>query len=616
MSRRSDPSTGPTLGAQPPRRGPQPSEPPRNGPHPAPPLPPQFSPPDVHAAGYGASSPATGWNQAESAVQGELTYDLACDIGVYAALDAPEVLDIVDTMRTAGLRPIRGMLSEGYLTAADVVKLARQRRGQVALNPQTIPPSVAAIIPQWQRDALELVPVSLSESGILTVATPRPLTDTERREVKDSAGYEIRFREAERSQITAALAYLESVADDEPDDDENLTPAARKRQSEQNYRALVEGEDVVAKAIKTLIADAVARNASDIHIATQIDKGVEEVVARLRILGDLSEHRRWPPAIGEAIIHRFRRAGISTSQMVGAQDGQCDITIPTEGGRGDRYDMRMNLVPLRYGWMLTIRLLPQERSGSWDLDQLFPARESETAQRIRDALKHGSGLLILAGRTGEGKSTTLAAAMSEVASPARKVISIEDPVESLIPGVQQVPYHRVHLTFAQGLRAFLRADPDVIMVGEIRDDETAEVAITASQTGHTILTTVHARDAASAPTRLTNMGANRQQLAEEIRLIVAQRLVKKLCRVCSSKGEPKGCPACVDGFDGRTAVAETLVADEQVVQLVETGQSARALRQTPGYHSFARHAETLLANKVTTPEEVAHALGTNWRDES
>ena len=597
----------PTLTAQPIR------EPPRNGPHEAPPLPQQFR---QHPPQGPAAVDPSRWVQPAPVVQAEITYDLVSDIGIYTAMGASDVLDAVDDMAAAGMRPIRGMFAEGYLTASDVVRLARQRRGQIALNPQNIPPDVAAMIPQWQRETLEVIPVSVSESGVLTVATPRPLTDNEMRQVRESAGCDVRFGEAERSQINAALAYLESVADTEDDEDPDLTPAARKRQSEQNYRALIEGQDVVAKAIKTLISDAVARNASDIHLATHLEDGMEEVVARLRIIGDLEEHRRWPPAVGEAIIQRFRRAGISTSQMVGAQDGQCDITIPTEGGQGSRYDMRLNMVPLRYGLMLTIRLLPQDRAGGWDLDRLFPSRESDIAQKIRDALDHGSGLVILAGRTGDGKSTTLAAAMTEVASPDRKVISIEDPVETLIPGVQQVPYHRVHLTFAQGLRAFLRADPDVIMVGEIRDKETADVAIMASQTGHTLLTTVHARDAASAPTRLTNMGANRLQLAEEIRLIVAQRLVKTLCRVCSSKGEAQGCPACLGGFDGRTALAETLVADESVMELIETGQSPRTLRKAKAFTSFAVHARTLLDHKVTTRGEIEQALGRDWEEEA
>ena len=458
------------------------------------------------------------------------------------------------------------------------------------------------------RRQYEVVPVSLDD-GVLTVVTPEPLTDDERSHVEETANVRVAFREAERTQITAANTWLDtfSAAATEQDDE---SAAAKRRQSEANYKSLVGGDDMVARSVRSLIADAVARNASDIHISTELVDGYEQVSANLRVLGDLVRHDTYDPGVGDALLHRFRRAGIKESTTVGALDGQYDITLPSDGkSSGGRYDLRMVYMPLRYGAMLVVRLLPQERSQHSDLASVFPPRDSDVAERIRRSVSYGSGLVIVAGRTGDGKSTTLASILDYVAVPERKVVSIEDPVETLIPGVQQVPFHAKHLTFAQGLKAFLRADPDIIMVGEIRDRETAEVAIMASQTGHTLLSTVHARNSSRAPTRLTNMGVDPGQIAEEMRLIVSQRLVKRLCRTCSGDGEARGCGACTGGYAGRAALAETLEVNDDMMTAIEKGLSARVLEQLEGYRRFEEHAAALIANKITTAAEVKRALG-------
>ena len=256
----------------------------------------------------------------------------------------------------------------------------------------------------------------------------------------------------------------------------------------------------------------------------------------------------------------------------------------------------------------TARMRPHEQRR-WDLASVFPERDSDIAERIKRPLNHGYGLVLVAGASGAGKSATLAAMLGYVAAPERKVASIEDPVEVLIPGVQQIPAHPEHLPLARYLMAALRADLDVIMLHDLADVETVAAATTASQTGHTLMAAMDARSAPVAVDRLTNLSIDRGQVAEELRLVVAQRLVKSLCSECSADGEPRGCGDCKDGYAGRVALAETIEVDDDMREAIQQGKPATALKKPNGYRSFEEHAAALIANKITTQAETERACG-------
>ena len=537
----------------------------------------------------------------------------------YASVGRERCTEIAADLWAIGIRPARALLHEQCIALDDLRAMTGQRQGAVALDPQQIPAEVSGLVAAFLREQYQAVPHHIGDDGVLVMATSKPATEAVRRALAEAAGMEVRLVPAPQAQITASLKVLESreaTADEPPAE----SASARRRQSELNWKQLTDGDDEAARAVETLLASAVASEASDIHLETQIVGGVEQVVARLRVLDDLVEHNRWDPGVGGAIVYRLRHAAITDPSQLGAHSGQCDITIPNAGdstAEGDRFDLRVEVMPLRAGKMLVIRLLPQERSGRDTLDTVFPTHQSKIADQMRSALDGRKGLILVAGPTGAGKSTTLAAALHHVARPERKVVSVEDPVESLIPGVQQVPVSP-SLQFPDALRAFLRCDPDMIMVGEIRDAETARCALEASQTGHTLLSTVHANDAAGAPVRLTNMGADRTQLAEELSLVVAQRLVRRLCRACTTGGsdpQPNGCQRCkFTGFEGRAALAETMVIDEEAMALIESGAAPRAMRRLKTYRSFDAHARVLVEERVTTNDEIIRVLGRGIRD--
>ena len=535
-------------------------------------------------------------------------------VPAYASAPRERCVEVVSELWSVGMRPARALVHEKCMTVDDMRLMTGQHQGTVALEPQKILPEVAARLPAWQRDQYQAVPFAVGPDGELLVATSKPATDAMRVTLAEAAGMDVKLVPATTARVTASLKVLaDRAATAEAPPAESAT--ARRRQSELNWRQLTDGTDEAARAVGTLLADAVAREASDIHIDTQIVDGVEEVIARVRVLDDLLEHNRWDPTVGAAVLYRLRHSAITDPSQLGAHSGQCDITIPSTGDdntNDGRFDLRMEVMPLRAGRMLVIRLLPQERSGRDTLDTVFPPHQSHIADKMRHALDGRKGLILVSGPTGSGKSTTLAAALDYVARPERKVVSVEDPVESLIPGVQQVPVSP-SLSFPEALRAFLRCDPDMIMVGEIRDAETARCALEASQTGHPLLSTVHANDAAGAPVRLANMGADRMQLAEELTLIVAQRLVRRLCRGCTmSSPSPaaNGCQACkFTGFEGRAALAETMVVDDDAMALIEAGAAPRALRGLGSYTPFDVHARSLIKSRVTTAAEIERALG-------
>ena len=517
-----------------------------------------------------------------------------------ASLD--EINEAVDTSRSMCVRPARALIESGIINDTQLARIVAERPHPdfVTVRTADLNADIATALPLGQCTGFKVVPYRLID-GVLGVVSIDPVPEHQRVTIRRSTPHKVEFKLTSPQQFNPLLAALNRFA---AGDEIGVSHDESIEQAKTNWAELVDGGTATSNDIAELLTEAAATEASDIHLCNEIIDDSAVVTARLRIDGDLELVRTWAVDEGTRIISRFKVAGIHETSEVGAFDGNHDIWIPEVG----RYDMRLSLLPLRNGLMLTIRMLSQGQQLARSVASLYPTQQSDITNIIENALAATAGIVIVAGGTGDGKSTTLAAMVSHVADPTRKVVTLENPVEALIPGAQQIPITK-GLSFADALRAVLRSDPDVVMIGEIRDAETAMIAVEAATTGHLIVSTVHARFAAAAPLRLLELGVNAVQLAEELRLVLSQRLVKRLCRRCSAGGQPVGCEACREGFAGRVAVGETLVIDNDVRPIIETGASPRTLRDSANYQPFKVHAEALLEAQQTTQAQLVDKLG-------
>jgi general secretion pathway protein E len=369
------------------------------------------------------------------------------------------------------------------------------------------------------------------------------------------------------------------------------------------------------RLINGIIADATRNGVSDIHIEPY-ESGL---VVRMRIDGVLRETMRMPPHVAPVVVSRIKvMARLDIAERRVPQDGRMGLTL---GGK--LLDVRVSTLPSRAGERVVLRILDKDNAGI-DLDALgMPPAMLSVWQEV---LAEPNGIVLVTGPTGSGKTTSLYASLRLLNDGSRNILTVEDPVEYAVDGVGQTQVNpKVGLTFAAGLRAILRQDPDVVMVGEIRDRETAEIAVQASLTGHLVLSTVHTNDAIGAITRMRDMKVEPFLLASTLRAVVAQRLVRRLCPACrrpvpaaggvaSLMGiapeetvyTPVGCDQCGhSGFKGRIGVYEAVRVDETIRRLINDGGdeqaiAAHAFRRSP---DLANAARDLVRAGLTTPEE-------------
>jgi general secretion pathway protein E len=321
----------------------------------------------------------------------------------------------------------------------------------------------------------------------------------------------------------------------------------------------------------------------------------------MRIDGVLRQTLDLPAASRRAVLSRIKViAGMDISVRRRAQDGR----IPLEHA-GRRLTLRVSTLPVNGGEKAVVRVLDSDAAPR-SLDGLGLAREDLVA--LRRLVARGEGVVLSAGPTGSGKSTTLFAALSELDRETRNVVTLEDPVEYALPGASQVQVdRRAGLGFAEALRAVLRQDPDVVMIGEIRDRETAEIAMAAAITGHLVLSTIHTTDAPGAITRLLNMGVPPFLVAGGLSGVIAQRLVRRVCISCRGRG----CDACVAGYRGRTGVYQVLSLSDALRDEISRGGSSSELRRLAretGMGTLASDARRAAASGLTTPHEIARFL--------
>ncbi len=359
-----------------------------------------------------------------------------------------------------------------------------------------------------------------------------------------------------------------------------------------------EDDAPVIRLINAIIAEAVKLKASDIHV----EPYEKTLSIRLRIDGVLREVLSLPARMTPVLTSRVKvMARLDIAEKRLPHDGRISLTL---GGK--MIDVRVSTLPARFGERVVMRILDKEEA-SFDLDAL--GMPVETLRRLNQSLQRPNGIILVTGPTGSGKTTTLYAALKLLNDPSRNILTVEDPVEYAIDGVGQTQINpKVGMTFATGLRAILRQDPDIVMVGEIRDVETAEIAIQASLTGHLVLSTVHTNSAVGAITRLRDMGAEPFLLSSTVAAVLAQRLVRRLCPTCKEPHapdtaeqrllnagpeatiyRPKGCGRCGHtGYESRIGVYELMVVDEVARKLIHEN----AGEQEIAAHVF-RRADTL-----------------------
>src|SRR4051812_36707846 len=380
-------------------------------------------------------------------------------------------------------------------------------------------------------------------------------------------------------------------------------------------------EAPVGKLLQSVFEDASQVRASDIHIEPQERK----LVIRFRIDGVLHLQTEADSKIASALVLRLKlMSGLDISEKRLPQDGRFNVKI-----RNTMVDVRISTMPTQYGESVVMRLLNQA-SGILTLDRLgMPATILE---RVRAVLRRPSGMILVTGPTGSGKTTTLYAALSELNTEERKIITVEDPVEYRLAGINQVQVHeKIELSFGRVLRSALRQDPDVILVGEMRDQETVETGLRAAMTGHMVLSTLHTNDAVTTPIRLLDMGAPRYMVALSLQMVLAQRLVRMICESCSETytllpGEHewlaqelgakvdnyryvkgKGCSHCKGtGYLGRTGVYEMLEMTKPVVEAANQEDPALFIDvagREIGEHTLRGHSAQLVVQGRTTVEE-------------
>ena len=455
---------------------------------------------------------------------------------------------------------------------------------------QVDPGAVALLSERWARKH-RVVPLAFDGTHIV-VATSNPLDLDAERAIAFATGRRVRWHMASADEIEFQLDLAYDARRNEPAappvEVQHLAFSDDKGDSPRDSGASV------IRLVDQLLAEAISAGASDLHLEPE-EQGI---AVRHRIDGVLRQVRTLPRAVGSSLVSRVKiLSSLDIADRMRPQDGRARVAV-----LGAVVDLRVSTLPVSHGEKIVIRVLDGS-AGLRSLESIGFA--TADLVRIRTLLQQREGLLLVTGPTGSGKTTTLYAALREIQARGVNVVTVEDPIEYRLPGVVQVQVHeRAGLTFSAALRSIMRQDPDVILVGEIRDRETAEIAIQASLTGHLVLSTLHTNDAASAVTRLIDIGIAGYQIATAVKGVVAQRLVRRTCTQCGGEG----CESCEkSGYRGRRAIAEILLSspefERRVAASASTESVAEAARES-GCASLWESGLALVQSGETTMEEL------------
>ena len=517
------------------------------------------------------------------------------------AITADALASALDAQPGSGRRLGEILVGKGLADGEQVARVLAVQLGLAYAPPplDSDPSALALVRPALARDRRVLPIVVSAKSLRLAMADPLDLRTVD--DVRFQAGRRVEpvvasARAVERGLACAYGEELAQLVDALPDRRADPKTVAREGLEEASRSA------PVVRLVDHVLQRAVDERASDIHI----EERAGDVRVRFRIDGLLREVLELPTGARRAVLSRIKvMAGMDISIRRRPQDG----AIPLDRD-GRHLTLRVSTLPVEDGEKGVVRIL-DPRETPPDLGGIGLA--GEDLKRVRALLRGNQGVILAAGPTGSGKSSTLHSALHEVDRERLNVVTLEDPVEWRIPGVNQVQVRpRAGLTFPVALRAVLRQDPDVVMVGEIRDRETAEIAMAAAVTGHLVLSTIHTVDAPGAVTRLLNMGVPPYLVAGGLAGVVAQRLIRRVCAACQGR-VTGGCGRCQDGYRGRTGVFQVLLMTDPLRDEVVRGATTGRLRRLAGeggMGTIAEDARRKVAEGVTTPHEMARVLQT------
>ncbi len=546
------------------------------------------------------------------------------DIIVELGYATRELVDVaVLAARDAGVTPDQLLVDQGAITAEQRGRAVAERLGLDFLDLSQYRLDMAAVnlLPADVARRCELVPVARIGERTLVVAMADPANVVAIDDVEIQTGMSVQPAVATREDILAVIAQMTRL-------DSAVTEAVEEDQREPvELFDLQEAatETPIVKLVNTLLSQAVSQGASDVHFEAE----PREMRVRVRVDGVLDEIARIPARMVPGVVSRIKiMCELDISERRLPQDGRVGLTVD-----GNPIDIRVVTLPTVHGESVVMRILDRSNVlieiARLGLDD-FSRGRLEAATR----LAHGS--VLVTGPTGSGKSTTLYAVLNSLNTPDKNIITIEDPVEYQLEGVTQIAVNaRSGLTFATGLRSMMRADPDIIMVGEIRDRETAQISIEAALTGHLLLSTLHTNSAPASITRLVEMGIESFLVASSVRCVVAQRLARLLCTGCKrpvtldasvlaqagfpvdldiEAYEAAGCPRCGgSGYRGRIGVYEIMPVSDAIRDLTLQRASADQISATAraeGMRTLREDALDKVRQGVTAIDEVLRVLGT------
>ncbi|MBC8097764.1 MAG: Flp pilus assembly complex ATPase component TadA [Akkermansiaceae bacterium] len=551
-------------------------------------------------------------------------------------LTMKQVEDLLDQQKKGGTRLLKLILEKAYVSEQDMaVSMGRVlNTSPVNLARINIPPEVAELLPRDLAQNHKVIPVSRLENKLF-IAMADPLNVLALDDVRRITRLEVSPMIASEKAILDKLASLDaskggSMEDiiqdaqkaDNAEDADNLELAKEAVEDVNLDQLAASSEEApVIKLANLILVQAIKDRASDIHIEPY-EKGMK---LRYRVDGVLMDATPPPKQLQLALASRFKiMSSLDIAERRLPQDGRMRVRVA-----GKDFDLRVSIMPTVHGEKIVLRVLDKSNLSA-SLDKL--GLDPDTFQQMKTAVDAPHGLILVTGPTGSGKTTTLYSALNELNSPIFNIITVEDPVEFQIPGINQVPVRKeIGLSFANALRSILRQDPDIIMIGEIRDTETAEIAIEAALTGHQVLSTMHCNDAPGAIARLDDMGIAPFLISSSVILACAQRLMRRICSHCK---EPvtypdkmfqdlnidpstfdgvtlhrgRGCDRCKNsGYAGRLAIIEAMTVSDEIRKLIISRGSTREMGKIAvgqGMRTLRMAALDRVRDGVSTLEQV------------
>jgi len=542
------------------------------------------------------------------------------DLLVEAGVITNEQLDYALKNKTRNEKLGDFLIRENYLTEQQLIEILEVQLGvpHINLNQYSIDPELLQLVPVELAKRANIMPIRRDKNRLF-IAMADPMDYFAIEEVRMATGCQIETSIAAKDDLYRTITKyydLQESMEAALSDLVVTTTASSEVQQE-----IMDEQSPIVRLVNQIIANGVAQRASDIHF----DPQETDFRVRYRVDGELRTERSLPKHMQSMFTARVKiMGGLNITENRLPQDGRIKTTVNFKP-----IDIRLSTLPTIFGEKIVMRILDLSNVAS-DIDKLGLNERNE--QLFRKMIAHPNGIVLITGPTGSGKSTTLYAALSHLNKEGVNIITVEDPVEYQLEGINQIQVkEEVGLTFATGLRSILRQDPDIVMIGEIRDIETAEIATRASLTGHLVLSTLHTNSAVESISRLQDMGIEPFLISSSLVGVVAQRLVRRVCRDCgeivpATKREKeifaevgmrietvnrgRGCPACNQtGYRGRLAIHELLPIDRTIKDFILQNTSVNLIRnymREAGYRTLVEDGFLKVLDGHTTTEEVLH----------